>query len=317
MNGRKITFVEALHEALQEEMTRDEAVVVLGEDISYGGRWGVTEGLEEEFGEQRVLDTPISESAIVGVSLGAALNELRPVAEIMYSELLPFAMDHLTTQASQARVPFVVMVGSGLGAHGPTYESWFVHVPGIHVVMPSTPYDAKGLMKTAIRHDKPVLFFEDQAVMDMKGHVPKKDYLVPLGSPAIKRKGTDVTVVATGQMVHRSLTAAEELQAHGIDVEVIDLRTLDPLTMDPLFQSVKKTGKLAIVHEAWKTCGIGSEIAASIAERKAVFHSLEKPICRITTPDIPLPRGHILTHLIPDKEKIVSKVQHLVSHQKE
>ncbi|GAI99073.1 unnamed protein product, partial [marine sediment metagenome] len=267
-------------EALREEMMRDDTVFLIGEDIgTYGGAYRVTRGLLAEFGEQRVIDTPISESAIAGAAVGAALMGMRPVAEIMFQDFATLALDQILNCAAKMRylhaglatVPVVLRTAYGAGIHAGAHhsqsiEAMFCHIPGIKVVAPSTPYDAKGLMKAAIRDPNPVLFFEHKLVYGVRGEVPEEDYTVPIGKAEVKRQGKQVTVVAWSLMVHKALRAAEELAKKGIELEVLDLRTLLPLDTGAIVNSVKKTGRLIIAQEACKTGGLGGEIAAIVAK---------------------------------------------------
>ena len=323
---REITYLEAVREALRQEMQRDESVILLGEDIGvYGGAFGVTLGLLEEFGEERVIDTPISELCIAGAAIGAALVGLRPVGEIMFMDFITLASEQLVNQAAKIRfmfggetsVPLVIRTpaGSGTGAaaqHSQSLENWFVHTPGIKVVAPTTPYDVKGLLIAAIRDPNPVLFVEHKLLYQTKGHVPEEPYEIPLGKAEIKRPGKDLTIIATTIMVKRSLEAADKLAAEGIDVEVIDPRTLKPLDRDALVQSVIKTGKLLIVHEACKTGGYGGELAGVIAE-SAAFDYLEAPIVRLAGRDIPIPYNRNLeTHAVPQVDDIIEAARKLV-----
>jgi len=297
---RRITFAQALREALAEELRRDPDVFLLGEDIgAYGGTFHVTEGLLVEFGPERVRDTTITEAAIAGATVGAAAAGMRPVAEIMFSDFLTISMDALVNQAAKlhymfgARVPLVVRAagGSGTGAacqHSQSLEAWFCHVPGLKVVMPGTPYDAKGLLKAAIRDDNPVIFFETKRLYSETGEVPEGDYVLPLGKADIKRAGSDVTLVCYGGMVPRCLAAAERLAAEGVGVEIVDPRTLSPLDTETIVDSAKKTGRVLIVHEACKTGGWGAEISAAIAESEAFAH-LKAPIMRLGGADAPIP----------------------------
>src|SRR3972149_6065708 len=281
-------------------MKRDEAVFLLGEDIGkYGGAFKVTQGLLKEFGPERVIDTPISESAIVGAAIGAALMGLRPVAEMQFADFITCAFDQIVNFAAKsyyrwgAKVPLVIRGPSGGGVRGGPYhsqnpEAWFFHVPGLKVVAPSTPSDAKGLIKAAIRDDNPDIYFEHKYLYRrIKEEVPEDDFIVPLGKGDIKRPGKDITVVTYGSMVQASLSAAEKLSGDGVEVEVIDLRTLLPLDMELVLSSVKKTGRLLVVHEDSKTGGIGGEIAAVIAEE--AFEYLDAPIKRLASLDRPVP----------------------------
>jgi len=321
---RKISFGEALREALQEEMRRDETVFVLGEDIAlHGGDFGVTKGLLDEFGEKRVRDTPISETAIVGLSLGAASVGMRPVAEIMFSDFLGVCMDQILNQVSkmrymsggQVKTPVVIRTafGAGISAgpqHSQSPEAFFVHIPGLQVVMPSTPYDAKGLLKTAIRNDNAVIFFEHKLLYGVKGDVPEQEYLIGFGEADIKRNGTDVTIVATGIMVKEALAAAETLEKDGLTAEVIDPRTLVPLDEKTLINSVKKTGRAVVVHEAWKRSGFGAEIAAMIMEEAMDY--LDAPVKRVGGLNVPTPFSPALEkYVVPNENDIVKAVKEI------
>ena len=323
---REITYLEAVREALRQEMQEDESVILLGEDIGvYGGAFGVTLGLLQEFGEERVIDTPISELCIAGTAIGAALVGLRPVGEIMFMDFITLASEQLVNQAAKIHfmfggeisVPIVIRTpaGSGTGAaaqHSQSLENWFVHTPGIKVVAPTTPYDAKGLLIAAIRDPNPVLFIEHKLLYKTKGHVPEEHYEIPLGKAEIKRPGKDLTIIATTIMVKRSLEAAAILADEGVDVEVIDPRTLKPLDKDTLIQSVIKTGKLLIVHESCKTGGYGGEIAGVIAESEA-FDYLEAPIIRLAGRDMPIPYNRNLeAHAVPQVEDIIEAANNLV-----
>ncbi len=311
------SIVQALRMALIEEMERDPSVVLLGEDIAvFGGAYRVTEGLLARFGESRVRDTPISEVAIVGAAVGAAMTGLRPVAEIQFNDFIACAMDQVVNQAAKIRfmmggqvsVPLVIRAPVGAtgraAQHSQSLEAWFMHAPGLKVVFPSTPYDAKGLLKSAIRDDNPVMFFEHKLLyggsspggkaktaVDGLGPAfrpaPATEYLVPLGVAEVKRPGRDVTVVATGLMVHKALAAASALAGEGIEVEVIDPRTLAPLDRETVLASVRKTGRLVVASEDVLTCGVASEIAATVAEH--ALWSLDAPIVRVSVPDTPIP----------------------------
>jgi pyruvate dehydrogenase E1 component beta subunit len=324
MKMRKISFGEALREALQEEMRRDETVFVLGEDIAlHGGDFGVTKGLLDEFGEKRVRDTPISETAIIGLSLGAASVGMRPVAEIMFSDFLGVCMDQILNQVSkmrymsggQVKTPVVIRTafGAGISAgpqHSQSPEAFFVHIPGLQVVMPSTPYDAKGLLKTAIRNDNAVIFFEHKLLYGVKGDVPEQEYLIGFGEADIKRNGTDVTIVATGLMVKEALAAAETLEKDGLTAEVIDPRTLVPLDEKALINSVKKTGRAVVVHEAWKRSGFGAEIAAMIMEEAMDY--LDAPVKRVGGLNVPTPFSPALEkYVVPNENDIVKAVKEI------
>jgi len=323
---RKIAYREALREALREEMRRDERVFLLGEDIGkyWGGAFKVTKGLAEEFGEERVRDTPISESAIIGVAVGAAITGMRPVAEIMFGDLTALAMDQIANQAAKIRymfggqtgVPLVVRTPFGGGVniaahHSQSLEAWFMHIPGLYVAVPSTPYDAKGLLKAAIRGENPVIFCEHKLLYPIEGEVPEEDYTVPFGVADVKREGTDVTIVATLYMVHKALNAAEKLEKEGINVEVVDPRTLVPLDKKAIIESVKKTGRLVVVSEDCKTAGVTAEISAIVAEEAIDY--LDAPIKRVATKDTPIPFSPPLeNYVIPDETRIVEAVKEIV-----
>jgi pyruvate/2-oxoglutarate/acetoin dehydrogenase E1 component len=322
---REITYLEAVREALQQEMRRDERVFVIGEDVgTYGGAFGVTLGMVDEFGEGRVIDTPISEYGIAGAITGAALVGLRPVGEIMFMDFTTLAMEQLVNQAAKMRfmfggaisVPFVLRTpaGSGTGAaaqHSQTLENWFVHVPGLKVVMPSTPYDVKGLLLAAIRDDNPVIFVEHKLLYKTKGPVPEEPYTLPVGSAEVKRDGKDLTIVATSIMVHRSLEAAGLLAQEAIEAEVVDPRTLKPLDEETIVRSVIKTGRVLIVHEACRTGGYGGELAAVIAGSEA-FDYLDAPVVRLAGRDMPIPYNRTLEyHTVPQVEHIVEAARRL------
>ena len=322
---RELSYAEAIREALRQEMQRDERVFIIGEDVGvYGGAFGVTLGLVEEFGEERVIDTPISELGIAGAITGAALTGMRPVGEIMFMDFTTLAAEQLVNQAAKirfmfggrAKVPFVLRTpaGSGTGAaaqHSQSLENWFVHVPGLKVVMPSTPYDAKGLLLASIRDDNPVIFVEHKLLYKVKGPVPEEPYTIPLSTAEVKREGQDLTIVATSIMVKRSLEAAEQLAREGIEAEVVDPRTLKPLDGEMIIRSVMKTGRVLIVHEACKTGGYGGELAAVIAESEA-FDYLDAPIIRLAGRDMPIPYNRTLEyHTVPQVENIVEAAQQL------
>ncbi len=323
---RKISFRDALREALREEMRRDSSVFLLGEDIGryWGGAFKVTDGLAQEFGDERVRDTPISESAIIGAGVGAAITGMRPVAEIMFGDLTALAMDQIANQAAkmcymfggQAKCPLVIRTPFGAGVniashHSQSLEAWFMHVPGLQVAAPSTPYDAKGLLKTAIRGDNPVFFCEHKLLYPVEGEVPEEDYTIPFGVADIKRKGEDVTIVATLSMVHKALNVAEEFAKESTSVEVIDPRTLTPLDKQTIVASVKKTGRLIIVSEDCKTAGVSAEIAAVVAEEAVDY--LDAPIKRVTEPDTPIPFSPTLErYVIPDEKAIIKAVREVI-----
>lgn len=316
---KEISVVQALRDALREEMLRDERVFLIGEDIgTYGGAFRATRGLLAEFGELRVIDTPISESAIAAAAVGAAIMGMRPVAEIMFQDFLTLALDQILNCAAklrylhngQATVPMVLRAPFGAGIHAGAHhsqsiEAMFCHIPGVKVVCPSTPHDAKGLLKAAIRDPNPVLFFEHKLAYGIRGQVPDEDCIVPLGKADIKRGGKDITVVAWGFMVHKTLKAADDLAGKGIELEVVDLRTLVPLDTETIVNSIKKTGRLIVVHEACKTAGFGGEIAAIAA--KEAFDYLDAPIERVTAPDTPVPFSPPLEEaFIPQPKDIIA-----------
>jgi pyruvate dehydrogenase E1 component beta subunit len=325
-NVRKITYREALKEALKEEMRRDSTVFLLGEDIGkyWGGAFKVTEGLAEEFGDERVRDTPISESAIIGTAVGAAITGMRPVAEIMFGDLTALAMDQTANQAAkirymfggQAKCPLVIRTPFGAGVniashHSQSLEAWFMHVAGLFVAVPSTPYDAKGLLKTAIRGNNPVFFCEHKLLYPIEGDVPEEEYTIPFGVADVKKEGADVTIVATLYMVHKALNAAKQLEKEGVDAEVVDPRTLTPLDKQAIIKSVKKTGRLVIVSEDCKTAGVSAEIAAVVADEAIDY--LDAPIKRVAEPDTPIPFSPPLEqYVIPDEKAIIKAVKKVV-----
>lgn len=314
---------QAIKSALVFEMERDPDVFCLGEDIvpDPGGVFGVTEGLQDQFGKNRVRDTPISESALIGASVGAALSGLRPVAELMFVDFIGVGMDQLFNQAAKMRymfggranVPMVIRTccGAGMAAgpqHSQSLEAWFMHIPGIKVVYPSTPHDAKGLLLSAIRDDNPVVYLEHKELYYKDGEVPEGEYTVPLGKADVKLQGTDITIVATGLMVNRSLAAAEKLSAEGISVEVVDPRTLLPLDKDTILDSVKKTHKLVIVTEDVKFAGSSAEISAMVAEEAIEY--LDAPIIRLAAPFCPVPFSPVLeAAFMPGEEQIIASVK--------
>jgi 2-oxoisovalerate dehydrogenase E1 component beta subunit len=323
------TFIEAIREGLADEMRRDERVIVLGEDVGKkGGVFLATDGLWAEFGDDRVIDTPLTESMIVGASIGAAVNGLRPVAEIQFADFIHPAFNQLVSEAARMRyrsnngyaVPMVVRAPYGGGVHGALYhsqsvEAFFTHVPGLKVVVPSTPHDAKGLLRSAIRDDDPVLFFEHKKMYrSVRGDVPDRDYVVPLGRAAITRPGSQVTVVAYGLMAHYALEAADRVADEGISVEVVDLRTLRPLDTDLLLSSVRKTGKCLVVYEDNRFGGYGAEVAAIVAEQ--AFDYLDGPITRIAGPDVPgVPYNHVLEDwFMVNPEKIADGIRRLAAY---
>jgi len=318
---RKITYRQALNEAIYEEMTRDVKVFVMGEDVAlYGGIFKVTEGLLDKFGPDRVRDTPLSETAIIGGGVGAAITGMRPICELMLADFVSVCFEEIVNKAAKWKymhggvpnVPLVIRApigakGGGGAEHSQSPEAFFLHAPGLKVVLPSTPYDAKGLLKSAIRDDDPVIFFEHKLLYGMEGEVPEEEYTIPLGSADVKREGTDVTVVATSLMVSKALSAAEILKDKGISTEVLDLRSLVPLDKNAIFDSVRKTGRLVIVHEAGKRGGSGAEISAIVSEN--IFDSLKAPVKRVAAPDVPIPYSYVLEkEYLPNEEKIINTV---------
>ena len=319
---KTINYRRAINEALKEEMARDKKVFVAGEDVGIsGGTFGLTKGLYEQFGEWRVKDTPISEDGFIGLAVGAAAAGYRPVVEIMFMDFIAVAIDQVCNQAAKSRFlyggkvnfPLVVttLYGTGLragGHHSQSLESWFIHTPGLKVVMPSTPYDAKGLLKSAIRDDNPVIFMAHKALSSLNGEVPEEEYTIPLGKADIKRQGEHVTMVATGKMVHTALAAAKKLAEEGIEAEVIDPRTVSPLDKETILDSVRKTNRLVIVHEAPAPCGFGAEVAAIVAEEAIDY--LDAPIKRVTFPFMPVPfAGTIEDELVPQPNDVIRAVK--------
>ena len=319
------TYRDAIREALREEMLRDENVLILGEEVGvWGGTYAVTRGLYDEFGDRRILDTPIAEEAIVGAAVGAAMGGLRPVAELMTINFSLVAMDQIVNNAAkihamfggQARVPLVIRTPAGWGqlaaSHSQSLEAWFAHVPGLLVVMPSTPSDAKGLLKAAIRSDNPVMFIEHARLYGVKGEVPDGEFTLPIGVSDIKRPGRDVTIVSYSRMLHVALGAADELAKTGIECEVIDLRTLRPLDMAPVYASVEKTHRALIIEEDWTTCGMGAEIAARIGRDR--FDFLDGPVERMGQVEVPMPYAKNLEELMfPDEKSVAQKVREMVA----
>ena len=315
----ELRYAEALHAALSEEMRRDPRVIVFGEDVgAYGGVFKVTRDLQKEFGPQRVRDTPISEQAIAGLAIGAAMMGLRPVAEIMYVDFLPLALDQLINQASMipyiwnghATLPFVLRTQGGAGAgagaqHSKSLEAMVAHIPGLKVAMPATPADAKGMLTAAIRDPNPVIFIEHKLLYNTRGPVPAGDHVEPLGRCAVRRPGRDVTLVATSRMVLEALAAAEALAEDGIEAEVIDVRTLRPLDAETIVASVRRTHRAVVVNEGWRTCGYGAELAATIAE--AAFEYLDAPVARLGAADRAVPYAQPLeTESIPSAARIAA-----------
>jgi pyruvate dehydrogenase E1 component beta subunit len=313
---REITYSEAINEAVREEMRRDSSIVLLGQDIGeYGGTFGVYKGIFEEFGEDRVRDGPLSEAATVGVGIGLAMNGMRAVVDIEFIDFSTLILDAVVNQAAKLRyfyggklkVPIVVRLPSatklGLGAqHSQSLEAWFMHAPGLLIAMPSTPYDAKGLLKTALRQDNPVVFIEHVRLYKTTGDVPSEDFTVPFGSAKVVKEGSDITLVALAAMVSEAAKAAQELEQEGISVEVIDPRTLAPLDRDTLIASVKKTGRAIITHEAYRTAGAGAEIGQIIME--GAFDHLLAPIQRVAGKDIPIPAGVLENRAFPSRDEL-------------
>jgi pyruvate dehydrogenase E1 component beta subunit len=323
--AREITYLEAVREAIVQEMRRDPEVFLIGEDVgAYGGAFGVSRGLLEEFGPERIRETPISEAAIVGAATGAALMGMRPIAEIMFMDFITISMNQLVNQAAKIRfmfggkatIPMVVRApaGSGTGAaaqHCQSLEAWFMNVPGIKVVAPSTPYDVKGLLLASIRDNNPIVFMEHKLLYRSKGPVPHEQYTIPLGQAEVKRQGSDLTVIAYSIMVPRALEAAEQLADEGIDIEVLDPRSLKPLDEEAVVRSVSKTGRALIVHESPITGGVGAEIAAVIADSDA-FDYLDAPIRRLAGRNVPIPYNRTLERAaVPQVEDIVAAARTL------
>lgn len=324
--GMEVTYLEAISQALDEEMERDSRVFLMGEDIGiYGGAFRITEGFLQKYGEWRVLDTPLAESGFVGAAIGAAMMGLRPVVEMQFADFISCAFDQITEVAAKnhyrwgAPVPMVIRAPFGGGVHGGPFhsecpEGWFFHSPGLKLVAPSTPYDAKGLLKAAIRDPNPVIYFEHKFLYRrIKAQLPKDDFVVPIGQADIKRQGTDISVITYGAMVHVALEAAELLSREGIDLEVVDLRTLIPLDKDSIYESVRKTSKAILLHEDNKTGGIGAEIAASLAED--CFDHLDGPVVRIAAPDTPVPFSPPLEEFfLPKAGDVVAAAKKLAAY---
>jgi pyruvate dehydrogenase E1 component beta subunit len=318
------TYIEAIRSGLAEEMARDPAVYVLGEDVTLGGPFGATKGLAEEFGANRVINTPISEGTVMGIAIGAAAAGLRPVVEVMFMDFITLGMDQLVNHAAklhyvsggQLKVPLTVRVQAGVSGsagahHSQSFESWFMHVPGLKVIVPSNAADAKGLLKSAIRDDNPVLYIEHRGLYWTRTEVPDGDHIVPLGAAALLRVGNDVTVLAFSRMVQVALEAAGELELQGISVEIIDPRSLYPLDLDKIAASVRKTSRLVIVHEAVQTGGTGAELAARVQE--AALDYLDSPIIRVGAPFTPVPFSPALEkEFLPTKDAIVKAVHQTI-----
>ncbi len=323
---REITYREAVREAMVGSMRENEEVFLMGEDVGvYGGAFGVSRGMFEEFGEERVVDTPISEAGYVGLCTGAALVGMRPIAEIQFSDFMTHCMDQLVNQAAkirymfggEGRVPMVVRTpgGAGTGAaaqHSQSLEAWFVHTPGLKVVMPSTPYDAKGMLLSAIDDENTVIFYEHKLLYNKRGMVPEEPYRVPLGEANVTREGGDVTIVTAGLMHHYALEAAEALADGGVEAEVVDLRTLSPMDDGAVRRSIEKTGRLIVVEEDVKTAGWGAEVVSRIVEGES-FYSLDRAPARVAGADVPIPYNRDLeAHVRPTPEKVVEAVRSLV-----
>jgi pyruvate/2-oxoglutarate/acetoin dehydrogenase E1 component len=321
-----ITYLEAIRQGIWEEMERDPSVFCIGEDIgTYGGAFKITQGMLDRFGPTRVVDTPIAESGIVGAAIGASFQGLRPVAEMQFSDFISCAFDQIVNFAAKCRyrwnapVPIVVRAPSGGGIHGGPYhsqnpEAWFVHTPGLKVIEPSTAYDAKGLIKSAIRDNDPVIFFEHKALYRrIKDEVPDGDYTIPIGKAKLVREGRHVSVVTYGAMVHAAMDAAGQLEKEGLSLEVIDLRTLLPIDEEAILASVKKTSKVIVLHEASLTGGIGGEIAARIGEK--AFEYLDGPVVRLAAPDTPVPFSPPLEEaFLPNAKKLMDKARWLAKY---
>ena len=317
----EIRYYEAVNQALEEEMARDERIFIMGEDVGLaGGTFRCTEGLMAEFGSRRVRDTPIAEAGIIGIAVGAAMAGMRPVAELMTMNFGIVAMDQIVNHVSKARymfggrvnLPLVIRAPGGgwtqKGAqHSHAIEAWFVNTPGIRVVIPSTPYDVKGLLKTAIRSEDPILFIEHEVLYSTRGEVPEEEYLLPLGVADVKRAGRDVTIVAWSKMCLEALRAAEALAEEGIEAEVIDPRSLDPLDFDTILSSVLRTRRAVVAEEGWRNVGVGAELAARLQEH--LFYDLDAPVQRVAAADVPTPYAKNLEQLaIPNAQRIVDSV---------
>jgi pyruvate/2-oxoglutarate/acetoin dehydrogenase E1 component len=329
MNGKKVTYLEAISEAIREEMRRDEAVFLLGEDVgAYGGAFKISAGLLEEFGAERVIDTPMAEAAIIGSAVGAALMGMRPIAEMQFIDFIACGFDQIINMAAKMYwrvgmpVPIVIRGPSGGGTKGGPFhsaspEAWFFHTPGIKVVIPSTAYDAKGLLKAAIRDNNPVLYLEHKLLYrlpELREELPTEDYIVPLGKAIIRREGEDMTLLSYGAMVHQCMRAAQILEREDdLEVEVLDLRSIAPLDREAIQESVKRTNKVLIVHEDTLTGGIGAELSAMLAED--LFEYLDGPITRVAAPDVPFPYAPPLeAAYLPNSEKIVSAARQLAAY---
>jgi 2-oxoisovalerate dehydrogenase E1 component beta subunit len=323
------TMIEAVRDAMFEEMKRDERIIVMGEDVGEGGVFRATEGFLDEFGPERCMDTPLAESSIVGIAIGASLNGILPIAEIQFADFIHPAFDQIVSEAARLHYrsngtwscPIVVRAPYGAGIHGGPYhsqsvEAFYAHVPGLKVICVATPYDAKGLLKAAIRDPNPVIFLEHKKAYRLyRQEIPDEDYTLPIGEAEIKREGSDITLVTYGMMVHHSLKAAETVQQEdGVSVEVIDLRTVSPWDKERVLESVKKTGKALIVYEDNLTGGFGAEVAATIAEE--VFDYLDGPVTRLASPDVPIApySGVLEEHILPNPEKIAAAIRKLAAY---
>ena len=323
---REITFLEAIREALRQEMKLDENVFILGEDVGvFGGCFGVTAGLFDEFGPDRVMDTPISEAAIMGASLGSALMGLRPVPEIMFIDFTTQCFDYLTNQAPKVRymcggqvekLPLVVRTTSGgwiraAGQHSQSLEGWFTQVPGLKVVMPSTPHDAKGLLTASLRDNNPVLYIEHKVLYGTSGPVPEEEYLIPLGEAEVKKEGTDVTLISYSLMLQKTLAAAEQLAGDGVNAEVVDLRTLSPLDHDTLSQSVQKTHRAVVIQEAYESAGVASQVIKSLMDSS--FDYIDAPIKTVAAPDTVIPFSpNLEDNMLPNEDKIIQAAKEIM-----
>jgi pyruvate dehydrogenase E1 component beta subunit len=320
-----ITMREALNQALREEMTRDKNVFLLGEEVgAYQGAYKITQGLLQEFGEWRVRDTPIAEEAIAGIACGAAFVGMRPIAEMMTFNFALLALDIIVNHAAkyrymsggQMRCPMVMRGPSGAAAqvaaqHSQAFESWYVNVPGLVVVMPSTPKDAKGLLKSAIRDDNPVIFMENEVLYNLKGEVPDGDFTIPLGMSDVKREGKDLTIVAWSRSLVTAMDAAKRLAADGIEAEIVDPRTLRPLDDQPIFESVRKTNRCVVVEEGWRMAGFGAEIADRV--QRECFDALDAPVIRVTSADVPMPYAKTLEKAyLPQPERIIEAAKQVL-----
>lgn len=323
-NGREITFGAAIREALAEELRRDPTVFIIGEDVAEAGTpFKVLQGLVDEFGPERIIDSPISEAGITGIGIGAAMTGMRPVVDIMFGDFVPLTMEQMVNQAAKVhymsggklKVPMVLRTTLGAtrrsaAQHSQSLHALLSHIPGLKVVVPSTPYDAKGLLKTAIRDNNPVAFFEDKMMYQLKGAVPEEEYTIPFGVADVKRPGNDITIVATSSMVHVALGAAEHLMQIGISAEVIDPRTTNPLDKDTLINSAKKTSRAIVIDEGYERYGVTAEIASVIAH--GAFYFLDAPVTRMGAMDVPVPFSPVLEDLtVPTEKSVAATAKHL------